>query len=178
MLAITLALTSFAQDEFMGIKIEGPKSEIIAAFKQKGFTLTENAGNIVVMEGTIAGGTSVELDLAFTPISQVCWKLLIYLPKQLSWPSILKQYEDYKKTLTDKYGKPSDDYSFFTSPYYEGDGYEMTALAIEKCHYTAFWNDKLVIEMSTSKRVYIAYENPVNGNIYTREKEQLKAKTF
>ena len=41
--------------------------------------------------------------------------------------------------FTKKYGEPKDHFEFFSSPYYEGDGYELQALRKEKCNYISFW---------------------------------------
>jgi hypothetical protein len=59
-----------------------------------------------------------------------------------------------------------DNYAFFKSPYEEGDGYEMTAVAVEKCFWLSAWeanatypNQTIAVRITKSKRVSLVYEN-------------------
>ena len=82
--------------------------------------------------------------------------------------------------LSKKYGEPESTYNFFSSPYKEGDGDEMTAVAVDKCSYSAFWTKTsgLWISISKFKQVVISYENITNSNLHTKEKNEIKKHIF
>lgn len=180
--AIILSFNSYAQltppqspfppPEFMNVKIEGGMNEMIEKYKAKGFAVVSKDETYLSMTGKMNGNT-IELNMAFTPKSKLVWKLLVYLPKNSDWYYLKKEYQDYKDLLTEKYGTPSDDFHFFLSPYKEGDGYEITAVQVDKCRYTAFWEKEgLSIEISKFKQVKIGYENLTNSALLTKEKKE------
>jgi hypothetical protein len=49
------------------------------------------------------------------------------------------RYNSVKNDLISKYGTPDIDIENYTSPYYKGDGYEETALAVKKADITSIW---------------------------------------
>lgn len=163
--------------EFMGVKVDGSKQHIINQFKAKGFTYKSDKGNTVIMNGFI-GSTPIELFSTFTPKSGKCWKITIFLPEQQNWYTIKAEYKKYYDIFKEKYGNPSDDYKFFSSPYYEGDGYEMSALQLEKCTYFSLWQNMYSVEISKFKQVKISYENPVNSALDDKEKKEVNSSIF
>lgn len=73
--------------------------------------------------------------------------------------SQLKQTEEYP---IDK------DYEFFVSPYDDGDGYEMKAVAIDKCRYISFFlarGGHIVVQIDKTVRVKVIYEDRENIKI-------------
>jgi hypothetical protein len=159
--------------EFMGVRPAGKKYEILAKFKAKGFHVTLEKENTLSMEGTMAG-KKVELIASFTPISKTCWAFFVYLPVQNNWYDIKTSYQDYVDILTQKYGTPKAHYEFFTSPYYEGDGYEMSAIALEKCTYFTHW-DTIAVSISEFKQIKIQYENKINRELKDREMDSINS---
>jgi hypothetical protein len=125
-------------------------------------------------------GTEYELFISFTPKTKQVWKLSVFLPEVTSWSRIKSEYENYLGLLTEKYGSPEKAYTFFSTPYYEGDGYEMSAIKLEKCHYSAFWSDSIGIwiEISKFQQVKIVYENAKNSAINDFEKKQINSQIF
>ena len=181
MVAITLiaSVSVFAQ-EFIGIKVDGKKIDVIQKFKAKGFTVDGDASkNVVKMLGTVAG-KKIEVNIVASPTSQTVWKFAVYLPAQTSWYSLKGDYNEFLSTLTSKYGQPEKTYEFFSSPYSEGDGYEMTGVFMDKCNYAAFWSDSIgiTLEISKWKQVRINYENAKNSELDTQEKEKMKLAAF
>jgi hypothetical protein len=162
----------------MGIKVGGTREEVIYKFRAKGFTVVKNRAdeNTVIMAGK-AGSMPIELYASFTPISGKCWALTVYLPEQTSWYSLKNQYEEYLEIMTSKYGRPNSSYSSFITPYYEGDGYELSALKLEKCIYSAFWNT-CYIQMSKYLQVKIQYENTINSGLLDAERERVNKRVF
>lgn len=172
-----LNINSHAQ-EFMGIKVDGTKADLITKFKAKGFKVTSNEEGSLFMDGGNIGGTDVEVLVLFTPKTKVAWKFVVFLPKRNDWYTIKAEYEKYKDLFTTKYGEPESDYHFFSSPYYEGDGYEMSAVGLEKCHYACYWKDYYSIDISKYKQVKIAYENPTNTLLNRQEKTKIETNSF
>lgn len=175
-----ISFSCFSQ-EFLGIKVDGPKQEVVNKFIAKGFrvkTIKGGSENVTSMEGNYAG-TNYEINIVNTPTSKKVWKIAVYLPEQSNWYSLKSSYEKYLETLTEKYGQPTKSYGFFSSPYYEGDGFEMTALAIEKCNYAAYWLDIIMsIEISKYKQIKISYENAVNSELDDQEREKINKNVF
>lgn len=174
-----LTIISFSQ-EFMGIKVDGKINDVVEKFKSKGLTVSNSSRpNIISMEG-IVGNSNLELNIVCTPTTKIVWKFSVYLAKQTSWTSLKSEYEEYLEVLTKKYGVPEKSFNFFSSPYKEGDGDEMTAVAVDKCGYSAFWLDNfgLYIEISKWKQVNITYENSINSAIDKKERDEIKNKIF
>jgi hypothetical protein len=164
--------------EFMGVKVGGSRQEVINAFKAKGFTVVNNSPEekTIRLSGNLSG-SEIELYASFTPVSKVCWAFTVFFPEQTSWHRIKSQYNEYLDILVDKYGTPDNRYNFFSSPYYEGDGYEMSAIRLEKCTYAAFWPN-VSIQISKYKQVKIHYENLTNANLDDEEKKKMNMKNL
>lgn len=162
----------------MDVPVGGTITEATAKFKEKGFTITSKDDGYVAMEGKM-GSITIELDIVATPITKTVWKFAVYLPKQTNWYSIKNEFYEYRKTLMSKYGEPTKDYNFFSNPYYEGDGYEMSAISLDKCSYLSFWDEQSVsIYISKFKQVCITYESKTNSALDDEEKEKVKTKSF
>jgi hypothetical protein len=131
------------------------------------------------MEGNI-GSKTYEIVISVTPKTKQVWKLSVYLPKSENWSRIKDEYNEYLDLLTTKYGKPEKTYAFFASPYKEGDGYEMIAVGLEKCYYTAFWEDTIgvSIQISKFKQVNVSYENKKNSELRDAEKKEIDSNIF
>lgn len=176
MLTYTL---SFAQ-EFLGIKVDGKRDDVIAQFRNKGFILDkvpDSKTTVASMTG-MAGSNKVDLHIVWSPVSKTVWKFGVFLPEQSSWYSLKSDYEKYLQILTEKYGDPTNSYNFFSEPYKEGDGYEMSAVASEKCNFIAFWKESIIVEITKWKEVKISYENTINSNINERETKSLDKSVF
>ena len=167
--------------EFLGIEVDGKRDEVIEKFKAKGFIVKGDIDKPVVSMNGSVGNINFELIIVSSPKSKIVRKFSVYLPEQSSWNSLLNDYTRYKKTLTDKYGNPEKSFDFFSSPYELGDGYEMTAVAAEKSHYSAYWTLKgyaLSIVISKWKQVRIAYENENNSKISEKEQKDIDSNIF
>jgi hypothetical protein len=69
----------------------------------------------------------------------------------------------------------------FDSPYFYGDGYELQAVGLEKCHYSALWeveNTTILLTISKFKQINIQYENDALTAQKNREQSEIDAKTF
>ena len=175
MLVLSTAL-GYSQD-FLGIKVDGNRQDCINKFLAKGFKTSIAPSNTVTSLKGMVGNDKVELMIVSTPITKKVWKFSVFLPERTTWSSLKSNYEYYVDLLTTKYGEPTSTYSNFISPYYEGDGYEMTGVKIEKCNYMTFW-DNVYIEISKWGQVCIHYENTTNSSLNKEEKDKINLKNF
>lgn len=181
---LILTTTSLLGQEFLGVKVDGKKDDAIAVFKSKGFIpskidyiLKSGNYNFAALDGT-AGGKEVELSIHYTPISKLVWAFVIHLPEKTSWYSLKDDYQDFVSLFTEKYGEPDVKFDFFLSPYEEGDGYEMTAVEVEKCKYSAYWGAKYSVSITRFKQVSLSYENELNAELNEKEKKQINKNAF
>jgi hypothetical protein len=176
-----ISVSVFSQ-QFDGVNISGDLPTAISQYKAKGYTLSKLITNGAIMNGKLGGNTEIELFLLTTPKSKKVYKAIIYLPIKETWYAIKQNYLDYLEVLTTKYGTPHQSYDFFSKPYYEGDGYEMSALKLEKCTFSAYWlgvdNTSIVIEISKYKQVMISYQNDANQKIASAERDALNNVSF
>lgn len=167
-LALNLfCILGFSQD-FLGIKVGGGRQETVNKFLAKGFKVSITPSNTVTSMKGMVGNTETEVLIVCTPTTKKVWKYIVYLPKQTTWYSLKSNYNTYLSVLTDKYGEPASSYNHFIDPYFEGDGYEMSAVALEKCSFCAFW-DGVYIQISEYKQVSITYENEILSQLNKNE---------
>ena len=169
----------FAQDsishlEFKGIPINGKIDNFVNKLETQGFRITEKLDDIVMMKGQFTGKDAT-IYIISTKKSKTVWKVVVEFSEQSSWFSLKSDYNYYKEMFVKKYGIPTDNYEFFSKPYYEGDGYELSALRNGKCHYISAFETKsgvVYLEISKFKKIKINYEDETNSNIMNREKEE------
>lgn len=166
---IITSIVSYSQ-EFLGIKVDGTKESVIAKYKAKGFKISIPPNtNAVTMEG-IVDNNKIELLIVSTPITHKVWQIQVYLPKDVLWEDIKRRYNSYFQLLTEKYGSPIQSFNFFKDPYYEGDGFEMSAVKNNKVIYSAFW-ENISLSISEWQQVCIKYENSINAELYEEERK-------
>lgn len=167
---------------FRDVPIDGSLNAFIAQIEVKGFTSLYTADDYqgAVLSGRFIG-KDVKLIIITTPKTKTVWKVAVKFEDQRNWYSLKSDYTELKSSLTVKYGGPTS-YEFFSSPYEEGDGYEMTAIYAEKCVYTSFFEIKengVVIgylSLSINKNdsqgyVSLSYEDSTNAAIMRSEKD-------
>ena len=169
---------TFAQDatthlEFKGVPLNGKIDDFVKKLQSQGFSIVKKEDLGVIMSGQFTG-KEAEVMILNTRTTKTVWKVVVYLPKQTSWYSIKSEYEYYTEIFTKKYGKPSDSFSFFSDPYYEGDGYEMQAVRNEKCTFFSGYHIQegiICVDISKYQQIRIAYEDATNTTLMDREKE-------
>ena len=85
---------------------------------------------------------------------------------------------DMRETLLRKYGAPSSDFHFFTSPYYEGDGFEDQAIRLGKATFAVYWHrdapeggqNSISLSITDALSVIVSYESPAWHQEYERRK--------
>lgn len=171
-----LSIVTYSQSVF-GVEVSGYKTDVVNKFKSKGFKIVITPSLTVTTLRGVVDGNKYDVLVCSTPITKKVWKIAVYLPEQTNWYDLKSSYEKFYELFVNKYGEPRSSYSSFASPYVEGDGYEMTAVAVDKCNYSAFW-ESVYISISKFKQLEINYENPTNAELMTSEREKLNNKNF
>jgi hypothetical protein len=71
-------------------------------------------------------------------------------------------YDNAVALYTKKYGQPRDSLRFFKSPYYDGDGYEFSAVRNGKAYISSFWevgDSAIMIEVTNTGGVAVVYQD-------------------
>jgi hypothetical protein len=178
LLLITISVKSFSQS-FNGVEISGNISAAVEKFKLKGFKLSKKEDNVYIMSGELFN-EQVELFLFATPITRQYAKCVVYFPES-SWYSLKRDYNKFVELFDEKYGYHTSQYEFFSEPYYEGDGYELNALMLEKCTYITYWvlsKVSMAVEISKHKQVKLVYENNATMTTMQNERQRQQSRIF
>jgi hypothetical protein len=178
LLLITISVKSFSQS-FNGVEISGNISAAVEKFKIKGFKLSKKEDNVYIMSGELFN-EQVELFLFATPITRQYAKCVVYFPES-SWFSLKRDYNKFVNLFDEKYGTHTSQYEFFSEPYFEGDGYELSALMLEKCIYITYWvqsRASMAVEISKYKQIKLIYENNAIMNLLQEERQKQQSRIF
>lgn len=160
---------------FMKTPIDGSISEFALKMKAKGFVQKEVLKNMIIMKGEFMG-KACEIVIVGTEKTKTVWKVSVWFDRTYtSWYSLKSDYTDIVDSYTGKYGISTDNYHFFSSPYYEGDGYEMQAVKLDKCGYASFWDDmqdgSILISIEKYAQIKVSYQDRLNTKKGDMEKE-------
>ncbi|MCR4872987.1 MAG: hypothetical protein K5885_05515 [Bacteroidales bacterium] len=143
--------------KFKGIEIAGTVDQFGSKLSAQGFEFIgkEDYGSIYM--GRFAGMD--DCLLALIPVENskdiasvnviVGLKLSDYMVYSYeSWEKLLKDYEDLKDLLTEKYGKPTDENAGFSKDAYTSTSYfKLSAVKDGQCEYYTTWGDSDVDNM-------------------------------
>lgn len=158
--------------KFKGLSVDGALPNFKKELEQIGFEYVCDVQYGAVFKGEFAGCNNCEIIVLSSRNSNIVWKVIILFPKHMGWYSLKNEYTHYKKIFTNKYGEP-DSYEYFTAPYEEGDGNELTALFAEKCSYCSYYKTSegsIVVRIDKDDRVMIGYEDAFNADLAESEK--------
>ena len=168
----------FAQS-FNGVPISGNINEAVNKFKAKGFKFIKKEGNSYVFSGKVFNEV-VELYLLASPYTKQYVKCSIFFPES-AWLTLKRDYNKYVELFVEKYGYHTGQIENFIDPYYEGDGYELNALELEKCVYGTYWvrdDVSMLIEISKYKQVKIVYENNKLMDVFQKELQRQQFNSY
>jgi hypothetical protein len=183
---LTLLLATFhnqaKSQSFDGIPISGTMAQASARFKAKGYTQIANTPNQYIMFKGQVSNEEIQVMVLCTPKTYIVFTFGVYFDEKQTFSALKNDFNSLLETLTDKYGSPDAVEKDFDSPYYEGDGYEMTAVRGQKCTYQAKWNNlpNLSIRLLINKfgQVQINYYNTENLRLYMSERDDIQKKAF
>lgn len=92
------------------------------------------------------------------------------------WITLKSTYNNIKEMYSEKYGKPSMSREYFDSPYYDGDGYELSAVKQNKCNYISFWemeNGSISLAIHTDCSIALLYSDKANKELDKKTKENI-----
>ena len=172
---IVLALALQAQEHmaFKGVSMDCNITSFVSQLKAKGYTVEYQNEDGVILTGDFAGKSDCYVIVLPTKASKMVWKVVVQFPEKTSWYALKNEYLSYKESYTEKYGTPTS-YEYFRSPYEEGDGYELTALGVDKCSYISFYEIPegfISLEINKDKCVQVTYEDAINTATKRREEE-------
>lgn len=185
MTAILISICAHAQT-FMGVSVSGTLTSFSTQMKAKGFvtSLSESSATLIVMKGTL-NNESVKLLIVGTPTTKLTKKIVVLYPEETSWYGLVEKYDEVVNRVTSKYGAPDQTHRFFSDPYELGDGYEMTAVAVDKCFYMCVWeanetypNQTLAVRINSVGKVALVYENNAMMEKSDQEQEALDKNTY
>lgn len=179
-LAIILLIYSncFAQEKknhltFKGIEINGRAKDFARELTNKfNYESVYSKENVFVLKGSFAE-KDAKIFVLGTDKTGLTWKIAVFFEKETNWSTLKYKYNQFKDQLTKKYGSCTS-YDSFSSPYTEGDGYEMSAISLDKCNYSSFWmleDGSISIEINKDAEIIISYEDKINVNIRKKESE-------
>lgn len=165
------ALNVCAQDnlKFMNIPICGNIEKFASELEQKGFSKLSKK----LYEGEFAG-KDVTLYLSDDEHNNIHTIMVIFDEKK-SWSALKSSFFQLKELYTEKYGKPTRQFSDFEEPYYEGDGYEMQAVKLDKTRYASIYeleNGDIILTITSECNVIAVYEDKVGSKINDEQKKE------
>ena len=179
MFACVLSLTVTAQEHltFKGIPIDGKLSTFINKLKSQGFSEKYTQEYSAILNGKFSG-ENCEVAVYASQNTKTVYKVVVVVEESNSWSSLKFTYKEFKSLLTSKYGKGSS-YENFTSPYYDGDGYEMTALRTNRCTYFTEYNTNsgnisLIIGHLDEGAILLYYSDKFNSELAVQEESNLR----
>ena len=176
-LLMVMAFIANAQNShllFKGIEMDGTVSEFVKKLEAKGYTTSVEIDKGAVLTGEFAG-ENAEIFVMGGKDENV-WRVVVKFDKKETWSALKLSYLSYKKALTKKYGE-GECYEFFKPPYYDGDGYELTALKLDKCTFLTYFkteNGGIGVEINSDNYAQITYEDEENVKLHENKKEQMK----
>ncbi len=166
MIACTSALAA-GHFSILGVEINGSQEQ----FKCKmtaisGMRYDNNTLDIWVYYGKFEGMPETEFYVSDNNDTDKVYKVTMYLPEQSSWDALKSRYMTYFNRFKNYSGLRIESSSTgFDSPYREGDGDEMVAVASDKCNYeSTFYNGQvyIVLRICMFKQVQISVYDLAN----------------
>ena len=179
-IALFVSVNIYAQS-FDGVPISGDLPTAVAKYKAKGYSLSKYIEQGAILKGKVAG-REIELFVFVTPKTKKVCKMVAFFDEETNWYSLKSTYNTFYEILTEKYGYPDDKFAKFLDPYFEGDGYEMSAVGLDKSLFAAYWYKKdnltVAVEISKYKQVKLVYENNLMMDIKSKEQSEIESKAF
>ncbi len=171
-LFLQILILGFAQQdvlEFKGIPIQGRLDTFVSQLEKKGYEKYYENDYAVILNGDFTS-KSVKVFVLSSRNTHTVWKVVVKFPEVNSWTSLKSQYRDMVDLYKQKYSVDQS-YEFFSSPYYEGDGYELSAFKHDKGNYITFFKEGVIVEINDDAALQVSYENKENAKIANSEKE-------
>lgn len=162
--SIRIANESKIHMKFMGIEMNCAVDIAMLDLEKKGFEMIDIRKEGYIMSGKFIDRNAL-VTLHATPKTNLLYRANIFFNEHTSWYSLKSEFLEVVKYYKAKYQSISSSRTFI-DPYYEGDGYELQGVSMDKCFYYERFEaegGKISIEISDMKRVQIRYEDKNNA---------------
>ena len=162
--SIRIANESKIHMKFMGIEMNCAVDIAMLDLEKKGFEIIDIRKEGYIMSGKFIDRNAL-VTLHATPKTNLFYRANIIFNEHTSWYSLKSEFLEVVKYYKAKYKSISSSRTFI-DPYYEGDGYELQGVSMDKCFYYERFEaegGKISIEISDMKRVQIRYEDKNNA---------------
>ena len=162
--SIRIANESKIHMKFMGIEMNCAVDIAMLDLEKKGFEMIDIRKEGYIMSGKFIDRNAL-VTLHATPKTNLLYRANIFFNEHTSWYSLKSEFLEVVKYYKAKYKSISSSRTFI-DPYYEGDGYELQGVSMDKCFYYERFEaegGKISIEISDMKRVQIRYEDKNNA---------------
>lgn len=162
--SIRIANESKIHMKFMGIEMNCAVDIAMLDLEKKGFEIIDIRKEGYIMSGKFIDRNAL-VTLHATPKTNLLYRANIFFNEHTSWYSLKSEFLEVVKYYKAKYKSISSRRTFI-DPYYEGDGYELQGVSMDKCFYYERFEaegGKISIEISDMKRVQIRYEDKNNA---------------
>ena len=162
--SIRIANESKIHMKFMGIEMNCAVDIAMLDLEKKGFEIIDIRKEGYIMSGKFIDRNAL-VTLHVTPKTNLFYRANIFFNEHTSWYSLKSEFLEVVKYYKAKYKSISSSRTFI-DPYYEGDGYELQGVSMDKCFYYERFEaegGKISIEISDMKRVQIRYEDKNNA---------------
>ena len=153
--------------EFKGVSINGAKEKVADALQNQGYTFIDGGEDGILLNGKFAGIDNCQILVNASPHTHQTYSVSVFTPEALTWWSIKADYDRIKEMLRKKYGRPSSSTEFFSEPYIEGDGYELTALSTGNAMFVSSYSSKngdITLLITQGAQLLITYKDKINGD--------------
>lgn len=166
--------------KFMGIPINGTLESFSQKLVAKGMKRQQGWDNTGAFSGTFAGERNCEVYVNRIPSRNIVYKVVVCLPSRDTWDWLEKDYNEFKRMLTSKYGEPYKcSESFKEGTYVGSDHLKISALKEGKCDYLSIWgmNEGLIFldifngDGSPDCCVRLVYIDLINGTLADSSKQ-------
>ena len=143
------------------IPIDGTVQSMYAKLKATGLKPMPDVPG--ALQGTFAGMDDCAFLIIGSDRTNTVYKVGVMTQFIDSWSSLKSMYLRLKEQYINKYND-CQSFEFFSSPYYEGDGYEMQALRMDKCTYASYFEtpEGIISLEIKDKCIFITYEDAIN----------------
>ena len=162
--SIRIANESKIHMKFMGIEMNCAVDIAMLDLEKKGFEIIDIRKEGYIMSGKFIDRNAL-VTLHATPKTNLFYRANIFFNEHTSWYSLKSEFLEVVKYYKAKYKSISSSRTFIDT-YYEGDGYELQGVSMDKCFYYERFEaegGKISIEISDMKRVQIRYEDKNNA---------------
>lgn len=177
-----VALSASAQEhlKIKGVPIDGNLTSFLTKLKNAGLKTNAKYSEALgqpVLSGEFARLGNCNFIFLTTKDNTVC-KVVVVSEPYSGWVSARSRYNELKESLAAKYGEGKS-FEYFRSPYYEGDGYELSAIEQGKGTYQTFFNFNegsisISLDADNTREGYLTvnYEDGVNMARFIKERDQ------